>query len=146
VPPPENYNSAALSIRVDPLTLWRYATVDLKDQGTVVAEAIGRIHNIWQGLELGWAGQTAVEAQDFGNRWVASITGLFGTEGDEDSGALVRLQKAVAQAAINYAVTEDTVWRMFTEFNYAYDTPSKGGVSPPYRNNNDGPVHENTPQ
>lgn len=53
-----------------------------------IADCLGTIVNTLQGLNLGWAGTTAQEAKDFGDRWTAVAEELFGTKDNPQSGAL----------------------------------------------------------
>ncbi len=139
-----NYNSAAITIRVDPVELHRVATVDIKAQAELIGASLERIGNIWKGLELGWAGRSSQEAQDFGNRFRDSFTRLFGTPSVEGSGALNRLWTAVGLAAVNYGVVERDNTQMFTDLltalrstappSHGPDQPTSGSVNylPPH--------------
>jgi hypothetical protein len=142
MPPPANYDSAGLVIRVDPTALWGYAQTDMPAEAHTVSDALGRINTVWQGLALGWAGTTADEAQDFNDRWNAALGALFGTPEAPDSGALPKIAYAVGMAALNYGGTEDVVKTMFDTF--AGELRSSG-PQPPARNNGDSPITENTP-
>jgi hypothetical protein len=143
MPVPGNYNSPGLTIKVDPAALWRYATVDIKAHAEVIADAISRIADIWSGLQVGWAGESADEAQGFSSRLAGAFTRLYGSAGAPESGAIAMLQKAVGKAGFNYAAAEDQNWRMFAEFSYGMD---KGSVSkdksPPFRSDDSGPGGE----
>jgi hypothetical protein len=141
---PSNYDSTGLVIKVDPTTLWSYAQNDLPNNSEVVAIAVGNINTIWNNLALGWAGTTADEAQDFNNRWNTTISQLFGTQADPSSGALPKIADAVGMAALNYGETEDTVKRMFDTFSASLNSSSPT-TPPPDRDDNDGPITENTP-
>ena len=142
MPAPANYDSTSLVIKVDPTTLWGYAQTDLPNEAQTVADSLGRINDIWNGLALGWAGTTADEAQDFNNRWNAALSALFGSQADPSSGVLNKIANAVGMASLNYAETEDTVKTMFDSF--AADLAPGGLPQPPARNDNNGPITENT--
>ncbi|WP_157756800.1 WXG100 family type VII secretion target [Plantactinospora sp. KBS50] len=143
MPVPANYNDHTMLIKVDPTTVWGYADTDMPAQAKVIGDALGRIHDTWEGLALGWAGTTAQEAQDFSSRWNAALTGLFGSREHPENGALPRIAKAVGMAALNYAETEDTVLQMFADFSAGLQ--GTGSSQPPVRDHNEGPITENTP-
>jgi hypothetical protein len=141
VPAPTNYNDASLNINVDPDALWMYGATDLPAQLKAIGDLVGRVHDIWNGLQLGWAGTTADEAQDFADRWNGAVTVLFGTQADPQSSVLYRIAVAVQTASLNYATTEEEVSKMFLDF---YDAlPGGGGTNqPPTRDQSQGPITE----
>lgn len=143
MPAPANYNDTTMLIDVDPTTLWGYADTDIPTQAQAIAEAIGRIHGVWDGLALGWAGTTADEAQDFNDRWNTALTQLFGSDAHPADGALPRIARAVGMASLNYAATEDSVYQMFTQLSGGLH--GDGSQQPPTRNNDNGPITEDTP-
>jgi uncharacterized protein YukE len=114
VPAPSNYDDSGMMIRVDPDSLYRYATVDMPNQADVIGSHLNNIVDTWNGLQLGWAGTTAQEVQDFSNQWIQAIQQLFGTEADPATGALPKIAMAVNLAAVNYGEAEDVIIRMFT--------------------------------
>ena len=140
MPKPANYNDAGLVINVDPTSLWQYGKTDLPAETTTIGDSLNRINDTWKGLKLGWAGTTADEAQDFSDRWNAMITQLFGTKASPESSVLYRIAVAVQTASLNYATTEDEVLKMFKDFDTAMH--SSGGVQPPTRDQNQGPITE----
>ena len=145
VPAPSNYDDSGMLIRVDPDTLFGYATVDMVNEADVIANAISSIVEIWNGLKLGWVGTTAAEAQDFSNRWNHAVQLLFGTEKDPASGVLPKIAQAVAIASINYGEAEDTVMEMFKTLTDGLNAPP-GTPGPPTRGQDQGPVTENAPR
>jgi hypothetical protein len=58
---------------------------------------------------VGWVGTSASDAQDFSTQWTRAVNNLFGSTSDPTSGALPKVTDAVAQAAMNYGVAEDTI-------------------------------------
>ena len=144
MPAPSNYDSAGLFIRVDPNTLYSYATGDMVNEAKAVAGAIDSIVNIWNNLQLGWAGASAAEAQDFSKRWVQAVQQLFGTGDQPDSGAFPKLANAVATASVNYGEAEDTVQKMFQSLTDGLNAPP-GTPGPPTRGQNQPPITENAP-
>jgi uncharacterized protein YukE len=139
---PSNYDDGGLLIRVDPDSVFRYATVDIMNEAKVMANAISTISQTWTNLQLGWVGTSAQEAQDFNNQWNQAIDRLFGTVKDPASGALPKIAEAVATAAVNYAEAEDAVTKTFRGFT---DNQNPQSAPPPGRNQNQGPVTENAP-
>jgi hypothetical protein len=144
VPAPSNYNDAGMQIRVDPDTLYGYATVDLPHHADVLVSSLNRIHDIWEGLALGWVGTSAAEAQDFSQRWNHAIEQLFGRHDDPKSGALPKIANAVGYASINYGEAEDVAVKMFQSLLDALNAPP-GTPTPPLRNQGEGPVTEQSP-
>lgn len=141
VPVPANYNNANLGINVDPNALWTYGATDLPARMKTIGDAVGRIHDIWNGLKLGWAGTTADEAQDFADRWNVAVTTLFGSKAAPESSVLYKIAVAVQTASLNYATTEEEVSKMFLDFYRAL--PGGGGTNqPPTRDQNQGPITE----
>jgi hypothetical protein len=143
VGPPGNYDDAGILLRVDPDTLYSYATVDMTQESQVIVDAINNIVGIWNNLKLSWAGTTAEEAQDFSNRWNSAVEALFGTQDKPEDGAFPRLADAVDYASINYGVAEDAIVRMFQSLTNGLNSPPHG--TPPTRDQNQGPITENAP-
>ena len=139
---PSNYDDGRLLIRVDPDSLFHYATVDVVNDAKVIADAVSAISQTWTNLQVGWAGTTAREAQDFSNQWNHAVDRLFGTKKDPASGALPKIAEAVAIAAMNYGQAEDAVTKTFRGFG---DQNAPHSAPPPTRNHNQGPVTENAP-
>ena len=139
MPAPDNYNSRDLVIDVDPGHMWSVATVVLPDGARLIINSLNQINGIWAGLQVGWAGVTADEAQDFGHRWNTTMTYLFGSADEEDSGLLPKIAKGLGLAAINYGEAEDSVQKMFKGFS-----ADGGGDGSDQRNDDEGPVTEHT--
>jgi hypothetical protein len=145
VPAPSNYDSGELLIDVDPDAIFRYASVDIPGTATAIAAHITYIVSTWNSLKLGWLGNTSDEVQDFNTRWSAAITKLFGTDDKPEDGILSKVATAAVIASINYGVAEDAVQKMFTSISNGIDNPSHDGSGGPGRNQDDGPITENTP-
>jgi uncharacterized protein YukE len=139
---PGNYNDGGMVISVNPDEMFRLATVDMLNHGQTVSDALNSIADIWNGLALGWVGDSASEAQDFNAKWSSAITALFGPPGDSPSnpsGALNQIANAVANAAVNYGEAEDANLKMFEQYG------SGGSSTGATRNNTLGPVTESAP-
>jgi len=139
-----------LVIRVDPLTMSFYADVALPAVDERIAESIGRIVKIWDGLKLGWVGTTADEVEAFNHEWSAAITKLFGSEVAPQTGVLSHIGVAAARASRNYAEAEDVITKMFEGMSDALTEPDPravhdgngGGYHDPGRDVSDGPITE----
>lgn len=110
---PSNYDDSGMMIRVDPDTLFRYATVDIANHASVIVDALNNIAQVWEDLKVGWVGKTAEEAQHFNQRWNQALEQLFGTKDDASTGALSKIATGVALASVNYGEAEDVVVKMF---------------------------------
>jgi hypothetical protein len=142
MPTPDYYDDQSIQIRVDPDTMFQLASVAMPTYGGQVADSVNRIVAIWNGLKLGWVGNTAKEAQEFNDLWTTSITQLFGTSGDDGTGILSRLANGVALAAVNYGESEDVVTSMFNQMTTALQNAGGSDNSGP-RSVNGGPITEN---
>lgn len=78
-------------------------------------DCVKRIDDAVVGLKLGWAGQTADEAQAFSTRWQGAMQKLFGAPGDEIDGTLSRVAMAIGSAGKNYDQTEDGIGQMLKQ-------------------------------
>lgn len=142
MPAPSNYNDGGTVFRIDPLTIFRHAKVDLFNEANSIGDAVQNIFNIWEELELGWVGTSAAEAQDFSDRMNANLRQLFGTK--DAPGVLSKIANAIAAASINFGLAEDNVKKMFDSLGTGLDTPAPAGT-PPIRSDNGPPVSVQTP-
>jgi uncharacterized protein YukE len=138
VPAPSNYNDGNMVIRVDPNEMYMRAG-NMKYETLALAKTIETIHTTWKTMKKGWFGSAANEAENFANKWDATLKELFG-KGD-NHGVLPKMVNMVIQASVNYGDTEDAVVKAFKSFTEALHTP--GGSGPPTRDNTpDAPIHE----
>ena len=142
MPQAGNYNSSSIGINVDQMSLWNYGKTDIPSIMEMLVASVDRIHTAWNGLKLGWAGTTADEAQDFNERWNAALAELFGSKEHPGQSVLSKIAVAVQTAAMNYAVAEHGVLKMFDSFYSSIIEPG-GTVQPPVRDENQGPITEN---
>jgi uncharacterized protein YukE len=153
---PSNYDDSGMMIRVDPDSLYRYATVDISNRAEALANSIENIVQVWNDLKLGWAGDTASEVQDFFDQWNHAVDRLFGTKDDAGSGALPRIADGVDLASVNYGEAEDVVIKNFASLVVGLDIGFVQGLAPhvphsiqppPTRNPDptEGPITESTP-
>jgi hypothetical protein len=145
---PEYYDSSGASIKIDPDAVYQSATVTMPALGAEISDSVSRVVQIWNDLKLGWVGNTAQEAQDFNDRWSASIGQLFGAAGDPSTGILSKITAGVAMAGVNYGQAEDVVTNMFNQTSDALiwgsgSSGSSDSGSPGHRAVNGGSVTEN---
>src|SRR5882757_1138775 len=81
-------------------------------------------------LELGWAGDTADEAQAFVNKWNSKMDELFGTADHPEDGVLVVMAGGLDAAAIGYSQTDAQVEQMFKEFATVLGSPGSNAGTP----------------
>jgi hypothetical protein len=145
---PSNYDDSGISIRVDPNSLYQYATSDIVGHAKSLADSVSNIVQIWQNLKVGWVGASASDAQEFNSRWSQAVDKLFGSDSDPSSGALPKIADSVAQAAMNYGVAEDSITTSLQNYINGLNAGGGGGStvnSPPTRGGNQGPVGETAP-
>jgi len=145
---PSNYDDSGIMIRVDPNTLYQYATSDIPNHVQGLADSISNIVKIWNNLKVGWVGKSASDAHEFNTQWSQAIDRLFGSKSDAASGVLPKIGIAVAQASINYGVAEDTITTSLKDYVNGLNTPAGAGNavnSAPTRSGSQGPVSENAP-
>lgn len=116
-----NYDDADIS--VDPMVLGNAVTViagsDPNAAGGLIGEIIDALQDIMStidNLALSWVGSASSEAQEFSDRWNASMSQLFGTQADPGSGVFPRLVSGIAGARTNYDSAEDFVVKTFQAF------------------------------
>lgn len=162
MPGPENYNDPGIVFRVDPTVVWFEAAVELPKIVKIIHDSMDNIFKIWEGLSLGWNGNSAAEAKDFMDRFSANLHSLFGTTAAPSSGVLPRMATAAGLAAVNFGGTEDAVMRIFDSLSESLDPnaprprlhgapipgapiPKKTVPQPPHRDVSGGQVDEDTP-
>jgi uncharacterized protein YukE len=123
VPRHPNYDTGVSKVYVEPDTLGKIGN-NLKQNAQDVASTINNIANTLSDLQLGWAGQTAQEAEDFGNRWTQVMTELFGTHDDPSKGVLNAIVVGLLTAQYGYSTTEQALVTMFNQFR---DQLAQGG-------------------
>lgn len=141
--PPSNYDDPSLLIRVNAGDLFFHAS-DLTAEGQAIADAVTAMDGVWNNLMVGWAGDTAQQAQDLFNRFTAVLEAMFGTDADPDSGAFAQLVMAVSMAAINYGEAEDSNQKMFQSLSAALNSKSSN-PTPFTRSDTQGPITEYAP-
>jgi hypothetical protein len=99
----------------------------IEESATVITESLGRIIATLDKLELGWAGKSAQEAEDFGNRWVAVGKELYGPPDNPQEGALNIVLNGVYTVAYLFAVTEHGIADFFDQISVALLNPGSGG-------------------
>ncbi|MEV6598527.1 hypothetical protein AB0M36_16865 [Actinoplanes sp. NPDC051346] len=121
VAPPDDYNGGQ-KIDVSPSQIYDYC-VSLDSTINDINAQMKSISDTWQGLKLGWAGQTETEVDDFNTKWDAAMLEMFGDpKADpkktqpQGQSALSKIQGLVKAAAHNYARSEDSLCRDFLQF------------------------------
>jgi uncharacterized protein YukE len=124
---PTNYDAANLycdpdgvKVRADGLTASAQDVVD----------SLTNIENTLTDLQLGWAGQTADEAKDFGDRWDAVMRELFGTKEEPDTGVLNAIVDGLLSVRGNYALAEEGLVEFFKNFAGQLSSGGGGGSTP----------------
>jgi hypothetical protein len=84
-----------------------------------ISDSLGTIVDTLQSLNLGWAGKTAEEANDFGDRWTAVAQELFGTDANPEKGALNIVLDGVYIVASLFAGAEQGLKDFFNNMTTA---------------------------
>jgi hypothetical protein len=95
----------------------RAANIESDSQSIV--DSLTAIVHALESLNLGWAGKTAQEAKDFGNRWTAVAKELFGTDDHPEDGALNIVVEGVYIVASLFAGAEQALKDFFTAMTAA---------------------------
>jgi uncharacterized protein YukE len=122
-----DYDTASLFVEPDQLkTIADNLTANASD----VATSTLNITNTLSDLQLGWAGQSAQEANDIANRWDAVMNELFGTEDDPSTGVLNAIVDGLMTARDGFSKTEDALAKLFSQFRDQL-TAGGAGSTPP---------------
>jgi uncharacterized protein YukE len=121
-----DYDSAKLKVWPDGLGL---RANNLLRQAENVAQSLENINGTLSALQLGWAGQTADEAQDFGRRWEGVMKELFGSQDKPEDGVLNAIVDGLLTTGGIYSKTEKALVDMFTKFGQ--DLSSGGDSTTP---------------
>ncbi|WP_213453659.1 WXG100 family type VII secretion target [Rhizomonospora bruguierae] len=115
-----NYNWE--SIRIDPMQLYKLATVDLKERILDYGAQLTELSRTWETMPGSWAGSTATEVQAYFDRYNELGRDLFGTGkenlSDEtpNDAVLVKMAVALARVAANFDAAEGAVIEAFSAF------------------------------
>jgi uncharacterized protein YukE len=127
-----NADYDAANLYVDPDGLKTKADA-LLAQAENTAQSLENINNTLSALQLGWAGKTADEARDFGNRWEAVMKELFGSKDHPEKGVLNAIVDGLLVTRGNFSQTEDALVQLFKQFGSdltSNDTPPPSGPPP----------------
>lgn len=113
--PNTNADYDAVKLYVDPDGLKGRADA-LTRLAEDVVNCLNNIENTLSGLQLGWAGRTADEAKDFGNRWETVMKELFGTHDHPETGVLNAIVDGLLTTRGDYATAEDALTQFFKKF------------------------------
>jgi hypothetical protein len=100
---------------------------NIKDLGETVADSLLNIIHVLSDLQLGWAGRTADEAKEFGDRWNAVAAELFGAEGKPETGVLSAIVGGLLTVADLFSKTEHALVDYFDKFAQALGGGGAGG-------------------
>jgi hypothetical protein len=117
-----DYDSS--NIYIDPDGLKTKADALLGHAQNVV-DSLTNITNTLTNLQLGWAGQTADEARDFGDRWEAVMGELFGSGDHPEDGVMNAIVDGLLVTRGDFSKAEHALEQMFTQFSN--DLASGGG-------------------
>jgi hypothetical protein len=101
----------------------------LESLAKTVAQSLTNISNTLNDLKLGWAGKTAEEAQEFGDRWLRVATELFGTDDHPEYGVLNVIVNGVLDVGDMFAQIEGGIMGYFDDFKKSLDASGSGGSS-----------------
>ncbi|MFI7102503.1 WXG100 family type VII secretion target [Streptomyces sp. NPDC050161] len=111
-------------------------------QGGLVGDISTQVSTIFstlQELELGWAGATQAEAEDFFTRLEACMTTAFGNEKNPESektSVIARTAQALSASGANYLHAEDVIIKEFTDFSNQMNGNGSSSPQP-----DDGVIH-----
>jgi hypothetical protein len=93
----------------------------------LISDSLENIQNIWSGLELGWAGDTANEAQDLQKHWNEVMVQLFGKKGKKGKegtpGVLPAILGGLEEVSKAIESTEDGLATVFKKIGDAFPGP-----------------------
>ncbi len=120
---PADYNSVTLSMTPSEIS---QTSLALQFAVEEVASSLEVINATITDLALGWAGNTAAQAKDFVDQWLAAMTSLFGSQDGATKGVLDEVVTILATAAGDYSGAEQAVVSMFSSLSSAL-APGSGG-------------------
>ncbi len=132
---PDSYNDVD-NISMEPGPLQFIADV-ITSGAEDIASALDTINETLSSLQLGWAGKTASEAQDFASQWIKAMTALFGSSKDPKSGLLNQVAIGLLTAIGNDSGSEESITSMFSQLVNAIPvynpnaTPDNTAAIPP---------------
>src|SRR3954447_8452951 len=99
----------------------------IESDSQAIVDSLNVIVHTLQSLNLGWAGKTAQEAKDFGDRWTAVAEELFGTDDHPENGALNIVLAGVGIVASLFAGAEQGLKDFFVNMTMALAAPGDSG-------------------
>jgi hypothetical protein len=124
---PANYDAVTLAVEPGPLMM---GALMVQDAVQDVGNALTAIDNTLNGLQLGWDGTTAAEAQDFNTQWQAAMRGLFGTDQDPKSGVMNQVIIALMTAVGDSSNAENSIVQMMAALQAALTAGALSNSSP----------------
>lgn len=125
---PADYDGVTMTVEPGPLQM---SADMIEDAAEDIVAALNSINTTLSNLQLGWDGNTAAEAQDFSNQWMAAMTGMFGSESDPQSGVMNQVIIALLTAAGNCSSAENAIVKMFGTLSSELGSSSSGSGTGP---------------
>src|SRR5579859_40036 len=125
---PADYNAVNLSMA--PLEISQ-TSLALQLAVEEVVSSLEVINTTLSDLARGWAGNTATQAKDFTDQWLAAMTNLFGSDKGATQGVLNQVMTILANAAGNYSSAEQSVVSMFSALSSALTSTAGGSGTAP---------------
>jgi hypothetical protein len=123
---PADYSAVTLSMTPSEIS---QTSLALQFAVEEVASSLEVINTTITALALGWAGDTATQAKDFVDQWLAAMTSLFGSQDGATPGVLADVVTILADAAGDYSGAEQAVVSMFSGLSSALAPGSGGSAS-----------------
>ncbi|GAB2836850.1 hypothetical protein GCM10027176_46540 [Actinoallomurus bryophytorum] len=120
---PIDYDAAILYVDPDGI---KARADDLETLAKDVVDSLEHIETTLSALQLGWAGKTADEAKDFGDRWELVMKELFGSNDHPETGVLNAIVNGLLTTRGDFAKAEDALVQFFQQFG---DHLAAGGDS-----------------
>jgi hypothetical protein len=125
---PADYDAVTMSIEPGPLQL---SADVIGDATNDIVTALNSIGDTLSNLQLSWNGQSAAEADDFANQWMAAMKGLFGSQSDPSAGVMNQVIVALLTTVGNSSSCEEANTTMFETLSDGISSGSSGSDTAP---------------
>ncbi|RKR89414.1 hypothetical protein BDK92_3760 [Micromonospora pisi] len=118
VPTGPTYSSPSpeAELHMDMVNLWTIGKTTIPGQVDELADALDKISNALESIELNWAGDSQKQAQEINERWQNCARALFGTKEHPEVGVLNRIAGGLQGAALNYHSVEEHTIEMWQKY------------------------------
>lgn len=116
VPTGTTYSSGDADLQMDLTGVWAIGKNTIPGYVDELVDALDRITNALESIELNWAGSSQREAQDINDRWQACARSLFGTKQQPEVGVLNRIAGGLQGAALNMSVAESQIVDLWQKY------------------------------